>query len=498
MLEGIACSWNGKGGLDALIRSVRSDSRKVQPGDLFVAVPGSHVDGHRFIEQALQSGAKAIVSERFDRKVQESGLPQFVVSDSRLALSRLTASSYDFPAEKLNLIGITGTNGKSTTAFLIQHLLNQASKAGLIGTILCDDGNSKEQADYMTPGPEFLNEMMARMVANGLRYCVMEVSSHALDQERVRELAFSSVVFTNLTQDHLDYHGNFELYYQAKRKLFFGPEAPRHSIINEDDPYGVRLKRELGTLKSAVSYGLEKGDFVGHVTKVDWTGVEFKLKHGANRWVVSAPLLLQHNVYNLTAALVTLHQEGFNLTEMIPSLLHFPGVSGRMERIDEGQNFRVFVDYAHTPDGLLNVLRAVGTLPKRRVITVFGCGGDRDRTKRPVMGEIAGRESDLAILTSDNPRTEDPELILDEVETGFRSTSSRAELIREPDRKEAIRRAIELAQEGDVLLIFGKGHEDYQILGTKRLPFSDQEVVRHWLKEKCLRSGKSQRFAVER
>ena len=497
LLEGIPCSWNGKGELATQIACVHSDSRKIKTGDLFVSTLGLKVDGHQFIFDAIQKGAKAIVSERFDSKVSELGIPQFVVSDSSSILSRLVASSYDFPAQKLTLIGITGTNGKTTTAFLAQHLLNSVSRAGLIGSIQYDDGKTKEAAEYTTPIPEVLNEVLARMVANGLSYCVMEVSSHALAQSRTQDFEFSSALFTNLTQDHLDFHQDFEEYYQAKRKLFFGETSPRHSIVNLDDPFGLRLAVEIGNRGDLVSYGLNgTRDYSASGIQMDWKGLSFDLTYKGNQFRVAAPLLLRHNVYNVLTALSTVLEEGFSFRELVPYLSQFPGVVGRMERIDEGQDFHVFIDYAHTPDGLLSVLSSLQGLPRNRVISVFGCGGDRDRRKRPIMGEIGSRFSDVLILTSDNPRGEKPEDILDQIRSGIPWDRKRADVIVISNRSEAIRQAIEMAEPCDLVLIFGKGHEPYQILGKEKIPFSDQSVARHWLRERCLRSTKLHKFAA--
>ncbi len=498
LLHGISGSWNGKGELATRIHRVQSDSRKVQPGDLFVAVSGLHVDGHQFIQGAVQAGARAIVSERLDRALSDSDIPQFCVANSREILSSLVSASYDFPERKLISIGITGTNGKTTTAFLIQYLLNVVSRSGLIGSICYDDGQSKQSAINTSPPPEVLYEALARMVSNGMSYCVMEVSSHALDQNRMRGLMFSSAVFTNLTQDHLDYHQSYEHYYQAKRKLFFGDSFPKHFIINGDDAYGARLGKELKGKEGVVFYGLKsEASYRVENARLDLDGLDFELFDKKEHYNVFAPLILQHNIYNLLAALTTISEEGFSLRDLIPHLSHFPGVCGRMERIDEGQDFHVFVDYAHTPDGLLNVLSSLKGLARGRIISVFGCGGDRDRSKRPVMGDIASRFSDVVILTSDNPRSERPQSILDEIKKGIDQRRKKMDLRVIPDRSEAIREAVRIAVRDDLVLLFGKGHEDYQVVGKNKIPFLDQKVARHWLRDKCLRSAKSQKLVVE-
>ncbi|OGW87089.1 MAG: UDP-N-acetylmuramoyl-L-alanyl-D-glutamate--2,6-diaminopimelate ligase [Omnitrophica bacterium RIFCSPHIGHO2_02_FULL_46_11] len=496
LLDKIPCSWNGKGELRTQIGGVHSDSRKVKRGDLFVAVSGFHIDGHSFIKEALKRGAMGVVSERFDPVAATAEIPQFKVSNSRAVLSQLVASAFDFPARKLRCIGITGTNGKTTTAFLIQYLLNIVSRAGLISTIYYDDGAIKEPAETTTPSPEVLNEAFARMVANRVSYCVMEVSSHALDQNRTEGIPFSSAVFTNLTQDHLDYHHDFDAYYQAKQKLFFSADPPKNSIINSDNAYGIRLIKECSKDRRVISYGIDAPcDYRAQAVRLSLKELHFDLIRKANRLTVTAPLLLRHNVYNILAALSVFCEEGFDLNDVLQHLSHFPGVPGRLERIEEGQDFSVFVDYAHTPDGLKNVLSSVQGFPRSRVISVFGCGGDRDRYKRPIMGEIVNSFSDIVILTSDNPRTERAEDILAEIKKGIDAKKGKLFVI--VDRREAIRQAIELAEANDLVFIFGKGHETYQILGNDKIPFSDQEIARYYLKEKCSPSAKSQKLVVE-
>ena len=487
LLNGISYSWNGGGELSAKISGVQSDSRKIKAGELFVAVTGLSQDGHQFTGEALKKGARAVVLEHVDSSL-DSSIPQIIVSSARVALPVLVASSYDFPQKKMKCIGVTGTNGKTTTTFLIQYLLNCVSKSGLIGTVHYDDSVTKYSADNTTPSPELLFGLLAKMVQNGAAYCVMEVSSHALDQNRTAGLDFSSAVFTNLTQDHLDYHHDFETYFAAKKKLF--STNPQHSMINGDDSYGKRLLRELKA-GDISSYGIEAGvDFRAERIQMSLGDLKFILTYGPNKIPIQANLTLKHNIYNILAALSTLSKEGFDLRALTPHLGCFQGVAGRMERIDEGQNFFVFVDYAHTPDGLFNVLSSLQELEKNRVISVFGCGGDRDRTKRPLMGEIANRFSDVVILTTDNPRTEKPEDILAEIKAGIKQ--AKANVIVCQDREEAIRQAIEMAQPKDLVFIFGKGHENYQVIGRTKIPFSDQDIVRNYLRKTCLRLEKSQ------
>ncbi len=489
LLQSLSGQWKGSQNLSVQITGVNSDSRKIKPGELFVAVAGFNQDGHQFVREAVQKGARAVVLERGITELDPS-IPQIVVPDARLSLALLVAAFYDFPQKKLKCIGVTGTNGKTTTAFLIQYLLNQAGKCGLIGSIYHDDTQAKSNADNTTPVPEVLFQLLSKMVNNGASHCVMEVSSHALDQNRTLGLDFSSAVFTNLTQDHLDYHHDFETYFAAKRKLFLGGSVPGRAIINWDDDYGKKLIRELKGKADVSSYGMGEADFRAERIQMDLQGLRFDLKYGQKTVPVKSLLTLKHNVYNVLAALSTVSKEGFDLEALSPSLGRFEGVSGRMERIDEGQDFFVFVDYAHTPDGLYNVLSSVQELKKNRIISVFGCGGDRDKTKRPLMGEITSRFSDTIILTNDNPRTEKPEEILSEIKAGIGPTH--AEVIVCPDRNAAIDRALSMAQPKDLVFIFGKGHENYQILGTTKIPFSDQKIVRQYLRKTCLPSKKSQ------
>lgn len=495
LLAGIPHSRNDCGEWSVKISAVESDSRKIKSGDLFVAVSGFSQDGHRFIHEAIRKGARAAVVEHPDQNLDPS-IPQILVSDTRSVLPRLVAASYDFPQKKIKCIGVTGTNGKTTTTFLIQYLLNSVSRCGLIGSIYYDDVRTQCSADNTTPPPETLFRLLSNMVENGASYCVMEISSHALDQNRTAGLNFSSAVFTNLTQDHLDYHHGFETYFAAKRKLFVGETAPRHSLINGDDEYGKRLHRELSMFNKRVMnemsrYGInEVADYQAKNITMNLSGLNFDLHHGKKVYPIQAPLTLKHNVYNVLAALSVLSQEGVDLKVLSPYLSQFKGVSGRMERIDEGQDFCVFVDYAHTPDGLFNVLSSVQSLKENRIITVFGCGGDRDRTKRPIMGEIASQFSDVVIITTDNPRTEKPEVIISEIRSGIKQSS--AEILICQDRKAAIIQALTIARPRDLVFVFGKGHENYQVIGREKIYFSDQDVLRTYLRKRCSPLEKSQ------
>lgn len=493
LLDASPQAWKCSGNLTVPIAGVQSDSRKIKKGDLFIAVNGLKQDGEKFIQEAVKRGAAAVVCQKSHPELS-SDIPQITAADPRSMLPYLVAGSYDFPERKLKCIGITGTNGKTTTAFLIHYLLNCVSKSGLIGTVYHDNTKEKCVAGNTTPAPEILFELLSQMVKNGASYCVMEVSSHALDQNRTDGIHFSSAVFTNLTQDHLDYHHDFEQYFQAKRKLFFPDHQnrPFHAVINQDDPYGKRLLTELAAKTDIVSYGtVKESQFIASNIKLGLSGTQFDLTYRDKVSQAATPMILKHNVYNVLAALAALSKEGFNLNELILQLRHFPGVPGRLEKIDEGQDFFVFVDYAHTPDGLFNVLSSAQTSRKGRIISVFGCGGDRDKTKRPLMGEVAERYSDVVIVTTDNPRSENPDGIISEIKSGFKREKSKT-IICCPDRAKAIEHAVHMAQSKDLVFIFGKGHEHVQIVGSRRIPFSDQEYARKTLRTRCSHSAKSQ------
>lgn len=479
---GVGCSWNGIGNLSDPVHAVQVDSRKVEKGDLFVAIPGFKTDGRQFIQDAIRRGAWGIVTECKDLKLSLEHIPQFDVQNSRKAFSALVANFYGRPAHQLQLIGVTGTNGKTTVSLLIHYLLNRFSSCGLIGTVYYDDGRTKREASHTTPSAEVLNQMFLAMVDNRLSYCSMEVSSHALDQDRTDGLGFAGVVFTNLTQDHFDYHKGFEDYYAAKRKLFIRAEPPHFSVVNTDDPYGLRLAKEIRH-SSVLTYGFNQAcDYRAEAENVGARKIAFDLVRKEETFHVEAPLPFRYNILNVLAALACLDQLGYPLQEAISFLKEFPGVPGRMEPVDEGQDFNVFVDYAHTPDAFQNVLSAARLTVKKSIVTVFGCGGDRDRAKRPMMGEIAARYSDVVILTSDNPRNENPENIIEEIRKGIPEGKTKAQLFIISDREEAIARALKIARKGDCVLILGKGHEDYQIVRDRKIPFRDQDVVRRMLK----------------
>lgn len=470
------------GPVDREITGLRYDSRRVGPGNLFVAVRGSCFDGHSFIEQAVDKGAVAIVGEKpgLSKRVT-----MIVVPNSREALARLAATYYGDPSRRLKVIGVTGTNGKSTTTFLVKHLLERANQStGLIGTVRYEIGERVLPAQRTTPESLDLQELLSQCVEAGCRNVVLEVSSHALSQGRASEIAFDVGAFTNLTQDHLDFHHGMKDYFEAKARLFDSvrdsQKKERAAVINIDDPYGQQLAARFGRDLPIVSYGMgARAQFRASNFKVEMNGTSYQLNAKEKSYLVRLPLIGRFNVYNSLAALAVAHAIGADVRTSVLALANAPQIPGRLEAIPAKRQFHVFVDYAHTDDALLNVLRTCRDLHPNRLILVFGCGGNRDRTKRVLMGAVADQYADYAILTSDNPRKEDPEAIVRDIEAGFK----RKNYEKIVDRKEAISRAIALAQPKDIVLIAGKGHEKYQEFGDHTIPFDDVEVAARALEE---------------
>jgi len=465
------------GSLDTDITALTYDSRKATPGTAFVALRGTKADGHDFIAKAIETGASVIIAEQ--APPDQVSVPWVHVRFTRIALAQAAAALQGHPGNKLAIAGVTGTNGKTTTAFLLYHLLNYAQKrCGLLGTIFYDLGGEQVPATHTTPESLEIQSLLAQMRDNGCRACAMEVSSHSLDQERVHGLPFAVGIFTNLTQDHLDYHGTMEEYFEAKVKLFqiIADQSKGQMIINADDAWGRKLIQRFEQTGRVTRFGYGVGyDFRAINVRYDLTGTNFELEAKGRAFLVRLPLIGDFNVYNAVGALAAAHAMGLNLRETITNLKNAPQVPGRLERVTESTKFQVFVDYAHTPDALENVLRAMRALRPQRIITVFGCGGDRDRTKRPKMAAAAEAGSDICVLTSDNPRSEDPQIIIADAAKGFTKPKSHALVV---DRREAIKVALENAREGDIVLIAGKGHEDYQEVKGKKHPFDDRRVVR--------------------
>ena len=472
------------GPLDRPVESIAYDSRRVQRNSLFVALHGEKTDGHEFIGQAIEKGASVIVAEREEKYPRATCV---VVEDTRSALADLAASFYGFPSRRLKLAAVTGTNGKTTTTFLIKHICEKAGlRCGLIGTVRYEIGERILPAIRTTPESPDLQELLTQIANAGCRAAAMEVSSHALARERTRGLEWDVAVFTNLTQDHLDFHGTMEAYFESKLKLFTGLAEQQKkkksiAIVNSDDRYGEQLLNKINKKMPVITYGMGvHADFRASNYRMEFGGTSYQLDARGKSYLVRVPLIGRFNVANSLAALAAANALGINIREAVLSLGKSPQVPGRLEAVPAKRQFQVFVDYAHTPDALLNVLKTLRELEPGRLIVVFGCGGDRDRQKRPLMGEIADRHADYAIITSDNPRKEDPSAIIDEVEKGFRSDHYQ----KIGDRTEAIARAIDLAQPRDIVLIAGKGHENYQEFADHTVPFDDIQVARHALENR--------------
>jgi UDP-N-acetylmuramoyl-L-alanyl-D-glutamate--2,6-diaminopimelate ligase len=472
------------GPVEGEVVSLTADSRKVAPGSLFFALRGSKTDGHQFIDQALAQGALAIVAES-DVPVDYNG-SWTQVKDSAKALAVAASEFYHHPANDLKVAGVTGTNGKTTTALIIQHLMaSNKGRCGFLGTIRYDLGDGETiPASHTTPDGVEIQRLLDLIRNNGCAGVAMEVSSHALEQQRVAGVEFDAAVFTNLTQDHLDYHGTMDAYRAAKGRFFEQLTQQAHKkkskmIINLDDFSGKKYAEQYRSTGQVVTYGMSYGvDFrIADITTTITT-TSFTLEVKGRTMIVRLPIIGRFNVFNAAAALAAVNAMGFNLREATNHIAKMPQVPGRLQSVGPQRNFRVFVDYAHTPDALENVLKTLRGLNPRRIITLCGCGGDRDVTKRPIMAHMAETYSDRVILTSDNPRTEDPAKILDDMAVGMRGQS----FAKIPDREEAIKLAIEMARDGDIILLAGKGHETYQIFADRTIPFDDVRVASFYLR----------------
>jgi UDP-N-acetylmuramoyl-L-alanyl-D-glutamate--2,6-diaminopimelate ligase len=470
------------------IAGLAYDSRTVEPGTLFFCVPGQRSDGHEFADRAVESGATALVVER----LLDVRVTQVRVADARAAMASIAASFWDDPTSQLRVAGVTGTNGKTTTAFLIRHVLEaHGTRTGLLGTVKRIVGGVEEEVERTTPEAIDLQRTFRRMLQGGDAACAMEVSSHALALERTAGVRFAVAVFTNLTQDHLDFHADMEEYFLAKRSLFSSAESGRGvgtAVVNVDDPFGARLAAELRDvgdppLLTFSPSGEEGADFRAVDVSFDATGSRFRCLAPGGEVGVRMPLPGHFNVENALAAIGACHALGVPAAAAAAALASAGRVPGRFEPVDEGQPFAVLVDYAHTPDSLENALGAARELTEGRLIAVFGCGGDRDREKRPLMGEIAARLSDACVVTSDNPRSEEPKAIIAEILAGMTEFET-GEIEVEPDRRAAIALALGAATPGDTVVIAGKGHEQGQELaGGRKIPFDDREVAREELRK---------------
>ena len=452
---------------DTEVIDVTQDSRLVKEGSLYVCVKGNTFDGHSVAEEMLENGAAAVVVER------DLGLAkQVIVSDTRSIFSSVCANFFGNPAKNLKLIGLTGTNGKTTTTFLIKQILElTGKKVGLIGTVQNMVGDEIYPAKYTTPDPYELQSLFKKMVDAGCEYCVMEVSSQALAQGRVNGLQFHIGAFTNLTQDHLDYHKTWENYFNSKRILFENSDI---AITNADDKYGLEIVKDLPCKTVTYAVNTNNADYCAKNVKFKSDGVEYEL---VSDFIgrVSCPIPGRFSVYNSLCAATVALSLGIDYKNVLTAISKSNGVKGRIEVVPTNTDYTVIIDYAHSPDGLENIITSLREIAKNRVVTLFGCGGDRDRTKRPKMGKIAAELSDFCVVTSDNPRTENPSAIIEDILEGMKGVSTPYVVVE--NRKDAIRWAMENAQPDDIILLAGKGHETYQILPTGTIHFDEREAV---------------------
>lgn len=464
------------GDLNTEITNINYDSREVKGGGLFFCIEGYKSDGHKFIGKAVENGAAAIVCTKVPKEMPNCTVIK--VYDGRKAMAVLGANFYGNPTEKLKLIGITGTNGKTTSTYMMKSMLESSGyKVGLIGTIANYIGNKKIESHRTTPESIELQKLFKDMVDSGIEYCVMEVSSHSLYLDRVYGINFREGIFTNLTRDHLDFHKTFENYYQAKMILF---KNSKNSIINIDDKYGERVFKDSSNNK--ITYGLsENADLRAENLKMSSRGTEFDLSYKGSKEHVKINIPGKYNVYNALGSAAACLNEGISMERVKEGLKNLSSVPGRCEIVTNSSkvSFDVVLDYAHTPDGLEKVLKAAREFTRGRLIAVFGCGGDRDKTKRPIMGEIGTKLSDTAIITSDNPRSEEPGEIIKDIVKGIKNDN----YVIVENRKEAIKKALLMAKKDDVIVLAGKGHENYQILKDKTIHFDEKEIVSEYIKE---------------
>lgn len=474
--------------LQSDVQSICFDARQVKPNSVFIAVKGAEKDGHSFIEQAIQNGAIALVVEN-KSKVPES-YPYVVleVPDSRQFLDTLASKFYNFPSQELFCFGVTGTNGKTSITYILEHIFSYYQKPiGVMGTVNHRVGDKIWDSQMTTPDPVTLQSRLRDFINEGAGAVALEVSSHALEQKRAHSVHFNTVIFTNLTLDHLDYHKNMNDYFAAKQKLFtdlmwITAKKPKFAVINIDDSYGRKLK--VADEVFAWTYGQRDADFQFKILNMNFSETEFELKTSVENQKITLPVTGEHTIYNIVASCIAAISAGFSLQQSVQALKTFKGVPGRLQKVESSSEKIVFVDYAHTPDALENVLKSLqkirkSSAGKNKIITVFGCGGDRDKSKRPLMGGIAARLSDHVFITSDNPRTENSQTIVEDIVEGLPAGFQNADI--DTDRELSIKKAIAFANAGDVVLIAGKGHEDYQIIGNEKKHFSDFEVAKKYL-----------------
>ncbi|MFH2071156.1 MAG: UDP-N-acetylmuramoyl-L-alanyl-D-glutamate--2,6-diaminopimelate ligase [Elusimicrobiota bacterium] len=498
LVEGIPEVVRIEGTADIAISGIAYDSRKVSAGNIFVCLHGQRTDGEKFVGDAVSRGAVAVVVEvavaTEGSAPADKPVTYVIVNNALSFLARVSAKFYSFPSEKLNIVGVTGTNGKTTVTYLIESVLREAGiPCGVIGTLNYRVGRDVIRAENTTPQSADLQKLLWQAVKNKIKTVVMEVSSHGLELGRVLWTEFDSAVFTNLTRDHLDFHKTFEDYFRAKLKLFemlagdaepCGKKTNKFAIINVDDRWGRVIAENMAGKIRVVTYGINqknspvKPDVRADRAVFNREGTTMKI----GDTVINSPLIGRYNAYNILACYAYADAYGIDKAVIKKGIEKLCCIPGRLHRVECGQPFTVLVDYAHTDDALTNVLNTIREIKPAHIITVFGCGGDRDRTKRPIMGEVSSMLSDYVIVTSDNPRAEDPQKILLDIEVGIRRTGRRNYEIMQ-DREKAIERAINMASEGDVVLLAGKGHEDYQIMGDKKIHFNDTEVAERYLEK---------------
>ncbi len=459
------------------INKVEVDSRQIAPGDLFIAVDGYAVDGLRYVPDAIAKGAVAVLSSK---PIDASVACQAIVKDIRTAISRIAAEYYNHPSKELTLIGVTGTNGKTTITYLVKSIVSrQHGDAGLIGTLGYYSGKGSYSAINTTPGPLDLERILREMRDTGLDIAVMEVSSHGLAMKRVEDLDFNVVGVSNITQDHLDFHTDFDSYRAAKAHLFdLTVGNDRWTILNMDDPSFDYLHERVRSSCLTFSTDSSKADFFAESLQLSTSGSSFALHTPAGSVDIGLRLLGRFNVENALCAAALAHAAGADLDSIAAGLGQQSSVPGRAEQVDTGRDFTVLVDFAHTPDAIDKIGGTAREICRNRLIMVFGCGGDRDRTKRAPMGKAATRQADLVVITSDNPRSEDPLQIIEDIKPGLNGSK---EVVIEPDRRKAVETALSICQSGDVLVVAGKGHEDYQIIGGQKFHFDDRQIIREWL-----------------
>ncbi|MFH1479075.1 MAG: UDP-N-acetylmuramoyl-L-alanyl-D-glutamate--2,6-diaminopimelate ligase [Candidatus Omnitrophota bacterium] len=485
IIEGINGIEKIQGKASFEIVGIASDSRAIKDGYLFIALKGEKFNGSDFIDEAIDRGAVAVIqdSQKGDFVKPNRGAVFIYVKDARSILANICNIFYGNISNDMNLTGVTGTNGKTTITYLIENIFKTRSlDIGVVGTVNYRFGKRSIPALNTTPGILDLYSLLDKMKKESIKNCVMEASSHSLAQGRLEGLCFNAAIFTNLTREHLDYHRDMEDYFNSKLKLFSKIKKGGFAVVNKDDPYSERIIEKVASEKMAniITYGIDKGnDVYAEDIKSSFSGLDFILCTRGDSLKISSSLIGRYNVYNILAASACGIASGMKLHEIKPGIESLKNLPGRLERVNCGQDFLVFVDYAHTEDGLRNVLKALKELGPNRLFTVFGCGGDRDKQKRPSMGKISSELSDKVYLTSDNPRSEDPNAIIQEIISGI--SLDKKNYIVEIDRARAILSALEEAGKGDIVLVAGKGHETYQIFKNNTLPFDDREVVRRAL-----------------